>query len=160
MEVWAIFWDFVSIIDSLRTIIGPLLYNNNQYEPACGILSLLDIWDSYFIIKFTSTFQGPIQDFCRRGCQPLGGVADMQFFSKFSKNCVKLITFWTVGGGGGGTGSASANAFITCIYINQKLYLLTVYYCSRLRYRCRKFWSQNIVTWLRNTYSPTMQEVI
>ena len=33
-------------------MIGPLLYNNNQYEPACGILSLLDI---SFSCRFYST---------------------------------------------------------------------------------------------------------
>ena len=50
-EVWAIFWGLIPIIDSLITIIGLLLYNNNQYEPACGILSLLDIWDNSVLFE-------------------------------------------------------------------------------------------------------------
>ena len=44
----------------LIPIIGQLFYNNNQFEPACGILSLLDI---LFVCNFGWKLKAPLLAF-------------------------------------------------------------------------------------------------
>ena len=77
----------------LIPIIGQLLYNNNQFEPACGILSLPDIlWYSLFFVKIVPSIAIDEESFLNNcyaliafACISVADLGDAPYGPKFSQ---------------------------------------------------------------------------